>query len=199
MKTRKPTVGEWLAIVWPFGSLVLLAFIPAIGDWNVFFVPLILWSWLLAGLCVLAALLITRSWRAAGLLAILAFLTAFLTPFVSSLGAGVWNRAQFKRSEKVYADVVAHAARLPSEGSIGTVSYRIERRPITRIAFPLPVGVADNWSAVVYDPSDAVATARGWGERPGDYTARSDLRGLWGGELVACTRITGHYFRCDFT
>lgn len=199
MSVRKPTVGEWLAILWPVGALVLVGFMPAIGDWNVFFLPLILGGWLLAGLCVLAALLISRSWRAAGLLAILTFLAFFLAPLVSSLGAGIWNRAQFNRSEAVYAEIVANAARLPSEGRIGTVAYRIERRPITRIAFPLPVGVTDNWSAVIHDPSDAVATARGWGERPGDYTARADLRGLWGGGLVSCTRITGHYFRCDFS
>jgi hypothetical protein len=199
MSVRKPTRGEWLAILWPVGSLVLAALVPAIGDWNVFFLPLILWGWLLVGLGVLAALLISRNWRAAGLLAILTFLTFFLAPVVSSLGAGVWNRSQFQRSEAVYADVVARAASLPNEGRIGAVGYRIERGPPTRIAFPLPVGVADNWSAVVHDPSDAVATVRGRGERPGDDTARPDLRALWGGQLVSCTRITGHYFRCDFT
>lgn len=199
MSVRKPSGGEWLAILWPAGALVLVACMQAIGDWNVFFLPLILGGWLLAGLGVLATLLITRHWRATGLLAILTFLAFFLAPIASSLGAGVWNRVQFKRSEAVYAEVVARAADLPDQGQMGTVAYRIERQPITRIAFPLPVGVADNWSAVVYDPSDAVATARGWGERPGDYTARADLRGLWGGSLVSCTPLTGHYFRCDFT
>ena len=54
-------------------------------------------------------------------------------------------------------------------------------------------------SAVIHDPSDLVASAKGWGERPGDYTAHPDVRDLWGGKLVACSRITGHYFRCDFT
>lgn len=199
MSARKPTPSEGLAIAWPVGALVIAAALPAIGDWNVFFVPFVLLGWLGVGVCLLAGLLIARKWRAAGLLAILTPLAFFLSPVASSAGAKVWNQSQFQRSEATYEKVVAGAASLPDAGSVGGVSYRIERAAVTRIAFPLPIGVADNWSAVVHDPSDLVATAKGWGARPGDYTAHPDVRSLWGGDLVACTQITGHFYRCDFT
>ncbi|MDB5420487.1 MAG: hypothetical protein JWR59_434 [Brevundimonas sp.] len=199
MSVRKPTPSEGLAIAWPVGALVIAAAIPVIGDWNPFFVPFVLLGWLGLGLLVLAGLLIARKWRAAGLLAILTPLVFFLGPVASSAGAQSWNQSQFQRSRVAYEDVVARAATLPDTGVMSGVSYRIERGAVTRIAFPLPAGVADNWSAVVHDPSDLVATAEGWGARPGDYTAHPDVRGLWGGNLVACTRITGHFYRCDFS
>lgn len=199
MSVRKPTGSESFALAWPAGALLIAAAIPAIGDWNVFFVPMVLLTWLGVGVCLLAVLLILRRFRAAGLLAILTPLVFFLSPLASSAGASLWNQAQFQGSKAVYEDVVARASALPDSGVIGGQSYRIARGGPTRVAFPLPVGVADNWSAVVHDPSDAVATAKGWGERPGDYTARPDVRDLWGGQLIACTRITGHYYRCDFS
>lgn len=199
MSVRKPTRSEGFALTWPVGALLIAAAIPAIGDWNVFFVPVVLLTWLGVGVCLLVVLLILRRFRAAGLLAILTPLVFFLSPLASSAGASLWNRAQFQRSKAIYEDVVARATALPDSGVVGGQSYRIARGGTTRVAFPLSAGVSDNWSAVVHDPSDAVATAKGWGERPGNYTAREDVRDLWSSKLIACTRITGHYYRCDFT
>ena len=199
MSVRKPTRGEALVFAWIIGALILAAAIPAIGDLNPFVVPIALWSWLVIGVTLLIVLLIVRHFRAAGLLAVLTPLSFFIAPVASSVGADLWNQAQFGRSRAVYENVVARAASLPDSGVVDGRAYRIERGQTTRVAFPLPVGVADNWSAIVHDPSDLVATARGWGERPGDYTADTEVRDLWGGKLVACTRITGHYFRCEFT
>jgi hypothetical protein len=199
MSVRKPTRGEAFVFAWIIGALTLAAAIPAIGDLQPFLVPIALWSWLAIGVCLLAGLLIVRHFRAAGLLAILTPLAFFVAPVVSSTGADLWNQAQFDRSRNVYEDVIARASALPDTGVVQEKTYRIERGQTTRVAFPLPVSVADNWSAIVHDPSDLVATARGWGARPGDYTAHPDVRDLWGGKLVACSRITGHYFRCDFT
>lgn len=199
MSVRKPTRSEGLVFGWVGGALILAAAIPALGDLYPGLVPIALLTWLATGVCLLAGLLIARRFRAAGLLAILTPLAFFIAPVVSSGGAGLWNQAQFDRSRTAYEDVVARAASLPDSGVADGRAYRIERGQTTRVAFTLPVGAADNWSAIVHDPSDLVATARGWGAQPGDYTAHPDVRDLWGGKLVACTKISGHYFRCEFT
>lgn len=199
MSVRKPTRGEAFVLAWVIGALILAAAIPAIGDLNPGLVPIALLTWLGIGVTLLIVLLIVRHFRAAGLLAILTPLAFFIAPVISSVGTDLWNQAQFERSKTVYEDVVARAASLPDNGIADGRAYRIERGQTTRVAFTLPVGVADNWSAIVHDPSDLVATAKGWGARPGDYTAHPDVRDLWGGKLVACTGITGHYYRCDFT
>lgn len=199
MSLRKPTRGEAFVFGWIIGALVLAAAVPAMGDLNPGLTPIALLTWLGVGVCLLVGLLVIRQFRAAGLLAILTPLAFFVAPAASSIGADLWNKIQFDRSRTAYEGVVARAAALPDSGIVGGRAYRIERGQTTRVAFPLPVGVADNWSAVIHDPSDLVASAKGWGERPGDYTAHPDVRDLWGGKLVACSRITGHYFRCDFT
>lgn len=67
-----------------------------------------------------------------------------------------------------------------------------------RVAFPMPGGFLDNWDAIVVDPTDRVAAATGL-TREGDFTAPSDVKSLFGGDLVACTHMTGHFYRCSFT
>ena len=153
-------------------------------------------AWALVGIALAIGLLGTRRWRHACVLVLLAALVAF-SP-LASWGSQTWFWVSFKLHETTYQDIVARADALPGHGEVRGVRYQIEPGPPVRIAFPQPVGVADNWGAVVHDPSDAVATARGWSKQ-GDYTVRADLRELWGGDIVVCSRITGHYYRCWFT
>ncbi|MBB4083107.1 hypothetical protein [Brevundimonas lenta] len=154
--------------------------------------------WALAGLIVLIVLLLNRGWLPA--LALIVAAVGLVFSPLPQWGGWLWFRISFERNRPIYEQVVARAATLPAEGELDGAGYRIEPGPPVRIAFPQPVGVADNWGAVIHDPSDAVLTARGWGPAGGpDYTVRPDLQELWGGDLLSCTRITGHWHRCWFT
>lgn len=153
--------------------------------------------WALVGALLCLSLLFTGRWRHAGAVILVAALVIF-SP-LASWGGQAWFWISFRQHQDVYRGIVARSASLPPEGTFRGVRYRIEPGPPVRIAFPQPVGVADNWGALVHDPSDAVATAKGWGKQPGEYTVRADLQDLWGGDIVSCSRITGHYYRCWFT
>jgi hypothetical protein len=54
---------------------------------------------------------------------------------------------------------------------------------------------------VVYDPSDAVAQAKGWDFSTGKqtFTAPPGVKELFGGDTVACSHLYGHYYLCGFT
>jgi hypothetical protein len=191
-KTAWWSVGIWFAIA----GLTLLA-----SDWltevNIFLpmvtVPLVG----LGGLVIMAALALSGEGKAVGVL-IVAALVLVLLP-LPSWGGRLWFFISFNQHRQAYDAVVAEADGLPRDGNRHGVAYRIEPGPPIRVAFPQPVGIADNWGAVIHDPSDGVATAKGWGETNGDYTIRPDLQELWGGDIVSCSRITGHYYRCWFT
>lgn len=188
-----------LILVW---SIVMCLLLLA-GDWlieSAFILGAVLQIfWFLLGFGLLAFSTFRSGWRG-GLAAICAgVLIIAVAPFISSAGGWGWAWISLQSHRAVYERVVAQAAVLPDEGRFNGHSYRIERGPPVRVAFPQPVGVADNWGAVIYDPSDAVATAKGWGAKPGAHTVRPDIQNLWGGDLLSCRRITGHYYRCWFT
>lgn len=179
MATLTLLAGDWLMEV---NFLLRIVALPLIG---------------LGGLVVLAALTITKQWKAVGAL-IAAAIVLIVLP-LPSWGGRLWFFISFNQHRQAYDAVVAEANGLPRNGIRYGVSYRIEPGPPLRVAFPQPVGIADNWGAVIHDPSDGVAAAKGWGETNGDYTIRPDLQELWGGDIVGCSRITGHYYRCWFT
>ena len=193
-----PLSGDWMLVA---GWSVVAGGLVFASDWlfeKIWVLGLGLQGiWALVGVLLCLSLLFTGRWRHAGAVALVAAVV-ILSP-LASWGGQAWFWISFKQHHGVYREIVAQAASLPSEGAVRGVKYRIEPGPPARIAFPQPVGVADNWGAVVHDPSDAVTTAKGWGERPGDYTVRADLQELWGGDIVSCSRITGHYYRCWFT
>ena len=171
---------DWLyEVVFVFGSMAQLA-------------------WFALGGVLAIALLIQRIWRPA--LVLLAVGAGLLFSPLPQWGGWLWFRLSFEMHRPSYEAVLEDVATLPDSGEIRSMRYWIERGPPARIAFPQPTGVTDNWSAAVHDPSDAVLTARGWGVGGGgDVTVREDLESLWGGDLLSCTRITGHWHRCWFT
>lgn len=191
-KTAWWLVGTWLALA----ALMLLA-----GDWLMevnFLLALVARPLVgLIGLGVLAALAFSTQWKPASILIVAAIVLVLLP--LPSWGGRLWFFISFNQHRQAYDAVVAEANSLPWDGARHGVAYIIEPGPPIRVAFPQPVGIADNWAAVVHDPSDGVATAAGWGETNGDYTIRPDLQELWGGDIVRCSRITGHYYRCWFT
>ena len=86
-------------------------------------------------------------------------------------------------------------------GSSGLISYEVDPGPPVRIVFPHFGGIVDNWEGTIYDPTDAVAAAQGWTFRSGkqEFTAPPRIRSLFGGDVVVCSRLQGHYYRCAFT
>jgi len=163
------------------------------------FAPLLQLFWLLLGVGVLAFSIFCAGWRG-GVAAILAGgLLVISSPFLSAAGGRGWAWISLQSHKAVYDRVVAQAATLPDQGQIDGRQYFIERGPPIRVAFPQPVGVADNWGAVVHDSSGAVAAAKGWTGKPQRHTVRPDLQELWGGDLVTCRRIVDDYYRCWFT
>jgi hypothetical protein len=78
------------------------------------------------------------------------------------------------------------------------IRYRLDRGPPIRVAYATDLGFLDNWSAIILDPTDSVAAAHGF--RPGGgYTAPDSVKSLFTGDIVECSRMFGHYYRCSFT
>lgn len=194
--------AEWI-------TLAIVLAVPAIfvtaSDW-LLEVNLVLYflgiiatlAMLFVGLALCLAMMWRRQWLKAATL-VAGFALILLAP-LPAIGSSLWFSVSFEMNRAAYEEVVQRAHALPQSGALGDVRYQIERGPPTRIAFPQPVGIAHNWGAVIHDPSDAVLTARGWGaEGAGDFTVRADLQRLWGGDLLFCARIIGHWHRCWFT
>ena len=150
-------------------------------------------GWPLVGLFLLAALMFTRRWIAG--LALLAVAAGFY--FGWGAVAGVGDRIVFSMNAARYQQVVDAAPRLADRGTTHGQHYIIDRGPPVRMAF-VEDGILDNWVGVVYDPTDRVAEARGWGP-DNTFTAPPEIKGLFGGDIVWCDRITGHWYRCSFT
>jgi hypothetical protein len=74
----------------------------------------------------------------------------------------------------------------------------VDSGPPLRLAWRLPGGITDNWEAVVYDPTGAVASARGI-TSAGSFTAAGDIVNIFGGALVECQPVARPYYRCWFT
>jgi hypothetical protein len=140
-------------------------------------------------------------WRQRGaVLAIPALLAGLyvIFPTLSAAGDQVWFSMRFQGSKPVYDLVVAEATqnRLASEGRRHGVEYRLDG---SRIAFPQPGGLIDNWEAVVFDRSGIVRSARGWRGEAGRFSATPEARGLFGGDLLTCEPVEDDYYRCWFT
>jgi hypothetical protein len=139
-----------------------------------------------------------RAWTKAASIPLLIAVLIFAAPLVRR--AVIY--AQFAIMLPAYSRVVETESRSPSKGVVedGKVTYVVDNGPPVRIAFP-KFGIIDNWVAIVYDPSDAVAEARGWDFQSGKqlFTAPPKIKSLFGGDLVECWRLYSHYYSCSFT
>jgi hypothetical protein len=77
------------------------------------------------------------------------------------------------------------------------IEYEIDSGPPLRFAFE-PNGILDNWSGIVYDPSGDVMLADGF-DSNGKFRAPERITKLFGGDLVFCSHLFGHYYKCGFT
>lgn len=71
---------------------------------------------------------------------------------------------------------------------------RIERSG-SRTAFLTVSGIRDAWAAIVHDPTDRIAAARGWNGGP---VAPDIRRSFPNSQTIWCQRLDSHWFHCQF-
>lgn len=79
--------------------------------------------------------------------------------------------------------------------TLGT-QFIVDKGPPKRVAFPLFGGFADNWRAVVHDPTGVVRNARF--RNPGE-PGPDNLEMMFGGQMVGCRLMIEDFYACDFT
>jgi hypothetical protein len=151
--------------------------------------------------------LATRTRRSRGVVCavpVLLVVLVFGSYAIISIGNRAFGYARFALLYPVYSRIVSGLGESPPNertGHYGFVRYEVDSGPPVRVVFPHFGGIADNWAGTVYDPSDEVATATGWKYAGGtrDFSAPANIRKLFGGDVVSCRRLWGHYFLCSFT
>ncbi len=110
-------------------------------------------------------------------------------------------RLEFQKVRPAYEAVVTsvQAGRPAPVGPMSDgANVRVDHGPPARVAFAWSA-FGDNWNGVVYDPTEIVATAGGWGKPGQTFTASPRAQELFGGDLVGCTRLAPQWFHCGFT
>lgn len=187
----------WVA-GWSVIAVGLIAFSHLATGIGWFLVPTVMILWGLTGIVLLIALLVRRHPRnAIALVLITTALLVFWAP-INALGDRLSFSIMLRSGSPAYAQVVADPNLFPRRGTSRGLDYIVDDGPPRRVAF-ISGGLLDNWTGVVYDPTDRVVEAKGWDRVSGELTAPEDIKGLFGGDLVQCRRITGHWYRCSFT
>lgn len=116
--------------------------------------------------------------------------------YVGALGKLMLNHSAY---EEIVRQNVAQYGDKPFQArrTENGIEYKIDSGPPVRFAFE-PDGFLDNWSGIVYDPSGDVMLADGFGSK-GKFKAPDRVTKLFGGDLVSCRHLFGHYYRCGFT
>jgi hypothetical protein len=136
------------------------------------------------------------------------FLVYWRRPVWSSLvdyGDDLRFRWRFARLEDRYEAIIAE---VQGKGEVdqgwrkvGAIDYIVDAGPPVRVAFRQDGGILDNWEGVVYDPSGSVLLARQFKRDWSNWhdPALLHVKKLFGGDLVYCRPIKGHFYRCWFT
>jgi hypothetical protein len=197
---RPPAGLAWLAAAWAVATLA----IQIGGAWLGLFSFFLSVGWIVVTMALLGACVaygLQRSGEGALLVALGVALLAFVCLATNLLQlAGIELRFLLEQPayERVVGKVRAGQGLGEDRRLLGEVLVEVDPGPPQRVAFVWD-GLVDNWSGVVWDPTGVVATAKGWGKRPGDYTASPTARVLFGGDLVACRSLGGLYYFCSFT
>jgi hypothetical protein len=124
---------------------------------------------------------------------------------LSRAGDALEFHLRFQRLEPRYSalvpELLVQAPETHGYQQRNGVTYVLDAGPPKRLAFLQPGGILDNWEGIVYDPTGAVSAARGW-QYDGatqQFTAPPAVRGLFGGDIVACNHVRGPWYRCWFT
>ncbi len=134
-------------------------------------------------------------WRAAGIPALLpALMPVIALPFAAFAASHAlyWSHVApswwLFRSERAAFDAALTDGPVPA-GIGGTA------RAGPRIAFLTVNGVLGNWAALVHDPTDRMAAARGWNGGP---VAPDIARIFPNSQTIWCQRLDSHWFHCQF-
>lgn len=126
----------------------------------------------------------------------------FMSPTLQDFGTTQIRSYRFNRDLPKYEEIIRDLD-VESESFVmkDEISFRIDNGPPLRIAFVQPGGLLDNWEGVVFDPTGEVLKAQGWVENSGRqaFSAPDHIVRLFGGDIVSCKPIQGHYYRCWFT
>jgi len=139
----------------------------------------------------LVSRVIAHLWTAPGLRLGLAVGIAVPLMFACEIGSrDIGTYAYLLRHHSAYQRVLEHVRRSPGRaaGTFDGVEYRVEIGP-TRVIFPWPGGLLDNWYGVVHDPSGGVTRA------PQDEA----IRELFGGDIIGVRHLWGPWYLCSFT
>lgn len=119
-------------------------------------------------------------------------------------GLRAFSHMRFALLFPVYSSFVSGLNESPPGQRVGRVAfvrYEVEPGPPARVVFPHCGGITDNWTGTVYDPTDEVEKVQDWKDT-GDtreFTGHKAIEGLFGGDIVSCSRRLGHDFFCVFT
>lgn len=140
-----------------------------------------------------------RAWIAVGSIPSLMAVLMLIPPLISTLVLYARFVAMLPSYERVVATVLEMPQKVVSNQS-GGIEYLVDIGPPVRLAFPKD-GILDNWWGIVYDPSNAVAQAKGWSFESGEqrFTAPREIRAVFGGDLLACRHLYRYYYSCSFT
>lgn len=199
---------QWILIwSWVAAGLFLALFTKVIDDAIWILLGGVELVYLLVGLVLFVVLLtsnartLRQGWRRVVALPLAAIAVWFASGRLALLGDEAQFFLRFRAHEADYirlSQLAQLEQQMPQAGD-GDIPYELDGASPTRVAFPLPGGILDNWEAVIFDPTDQVATAKGWGRQPGDFTASPAAKKLFGGDLLACRHVKGHFYRCWFT
>lgn len=204
----------WLhtaAAAWTAGGLVLWYANPWLWE-RLWIASLAVWgAYVLLGAAIAFACLWAGLWRgwspsrltAGGMVLLGALVVGEAGPRIADAAAARDFEYRFLQMASRYDRIVKELApqgRVPERGTSYGVRWVVDAGPPRRIAFPQPGGVTDNWEGVVYDPSDSLARAKGWRHTAAGVSATPvELVRLFGGHLLSCEPIRGHFYRCWFT
>jgi hypothetical protein len=197
-RSPPPRKRPWLAGLTALWLLVTAGLLCA-SAWLGILAILVWPAWWLATLILILAHLIAALLgdrrlilRALGIVALVSFLA--FPPQWFILGAMLRFLAERESYDTVVRTYLATGRLDPADG----LYARIDPGPPGRLLFVWGQ-FGDNGNGVVWDPTGIVATARGWGAKPGDYTADPVAQELFGGDLVSCSHLHGHYYHCGYT
>jgi hypothetical protein len=100
------------------------------------------------------------------------------------------DHLRFAISRPKYLEIVrrveAGQAQSGEQSYLG-ITYEVDPGPPTRVAFPLPNGLVDNWCAVIFDKTGSLRATN------------ASMTSIFGGDLVGCRAIEENFFECCFT
>lgn len=132
---------------------------------------------------------------------VLAFSAVLLMPASLGLGAHFRDLAFLGRNWSSFEEIVARVQVVPGPGPDAEhrgMIYLTDPGPPVRVAFE-PVGIGDNWSGVVFDPTGDVMLAEGFDDVTGQLRGPQRIVELFGGDLIGCRHLWDSYYKCSFT